>query len=119
MKPTSDVDLALVTSRESLAAVEAAAQEIAETARDRFGTRLNVLVGSPSLERLSKSRQPGQGVWRAIEREGLDVFARGLVAKGKTAQVRRSEAKLYLDRAVEFIEQALSGLESGRNDVLF
>jgi HEPN domain-containing protein len=38
------------------------------------------------------------------------------VAKGKTAQVRRSEAKLYLDKAVEFIEQARSGLESGRND---
>jgi predicted nucleotidyltransferase len=75
MAPTSDVDLALVTSRESAAEVEAAAQEIAEKARERFGTRLNVLVGSPSLERLSKSRQAGQGVWQAIEREGLDVFA--------------------------------------------
>ncbi len=75
MAPTSDVDLALVTSRESMAAVEAAAQELAETARERFGTRLNVLVGSPSLQRLSKSRQAGQGVWQAIEREGLDVFA--------------------------------------------
>jgi predicted nucleotidyltransferase len=75
MKPTSDVDLALVTSRESVAAVEAAAQEIAEKARERFGTRLNVLVGSPSLERLSKSRQARQGVWQAIEREGIDVFA--------------------------------------------
>lgn len=38
------------------------------------------------------------------------------MAKGKTAQVRRSEAKLYLDKAVQFIEQARSGLESGRND---
>jgi len=71
MRPSSDVDLALVTSRDSVAAVEAAAQEIAETARERFGTRLNVLVGSPSLERLSKSRQ----TWQAIEREGIDVFA--------------------------------------------
>ena len=75
MAPTSDVDLALVTSRESVAAVEAAAQEIAETARERFGTRLNVLVGSPSLEKLSKSRQGRQGVWQAIEREGIDVLA--------------------------------------------
>jgi predicted nucleotidyltransferase len=75
MAPESDVDLALVTSRESVAAVEAAAQEIAEKARERFGTRLNVLVGSPSLERLSKSRRAGHGVWQAIEREGLDVFA--------------------------------------------
>lgn len=75
MAPTSDVDLALVTSRESIAAVEAAAHEIAETVRERFGTRLNVLVGSPSLERLSKSSQAKQGVWRAIERDGIDVLA--------------------------------------------
>lgn len=75
MKPTSDVDLALVTSRENVAGVEAAAQEIAEKARERFGTRLNVLVGSPSLGRLSKSRQTRQGAWQAIEREGIDVFA--------------------------------------------
>ena len=75
MAPRSDVDLALVTSRESVAAVEAAAQEIAETVREQFGTRLNVLVGSPSLEKLSKNPQAKQGVWQAIEREGIDVFA--------------------------------------------
>lgn len=75
MARSSDVDLALVTSREGVAAVEAAAQEIAETVRARFGTRLNVLVGSPSLERLSSGRQTGRGVWQAIEREGIDVLA--------------------------------------------
>jgi len=75
MRPTSDVDLALVTSRESVAAVEAAAQEIAEIVRERFGTRLNVLVGSPSLEKLSKTHQARQGVWQAIEHEGIDVLA--------------------------------------------
>ena len=75
MTRRSDVDLALVTSRESVEAVEAAAQEIAETARERFGTRLNVLVGSPSLESLSKSRQTRRAVWQAIEREGIDVLA--------------------------------------------
>jgi len=80
MARSSDVDLALVTSRESAAAVEAAAQEIAETARERFGTRLNVLVGSPSLESLSKSRRGRQGVWRAIAREGIDVLANSKAA---------------------------------------
>ncbi len=74
MASESDVDLALVTARESVAAVEAAAQEIAETVRERFGARLNVLVGSPSLDRLSKGRQPKQAVWRAIKREGIDVL---------------------------------------------
>ena len=38
------------------------------------------------------------------------------MAKGKTTQVRRGEAKLYLEKAVQFIEQARSGLDAGRND---
>ena len=38
------------------------------------------------------------------------------MAKGKTAQVRRGGARLYLDKAVQFIDQARSGLDSGRND---
>ncbi len=40
------------------------------------------------------------------------------MAKGKTAQVRRGEAQLYLDKAVQFIEQARSGLDSGRYDAV-
>ena len=74
MAPKSDVDLALVTSRDSVAAVEAAAQGIAEAARERFGARLNVLVGSPSLEKLTKNRRAGQSVWQVVDREGIDVL---------------------------------------------
>lgn len=80
MASASDVDLALVTSLESVAAVEAAAQEIGEIVRARFGTRLNVLVGSPSLERLSTRGHAGRAVWQTIEREGIDVLAGTKVA---------------------------------------
>src|SRR5438477_7924817 len=38
------------------------------------------------------------------------------MARGKTVQVRRNGARLYLDKAIQFIEQARSGLDSGRND---
>jgi HEPN domain-containing protein len=38
------------------------------------------------------------------------------MARGKTTQVRRGEARLYLDKAIQFIEQARSGLDAGRND---
>ena len=69
----SDVDLALVTSSARVARVEAGAQEIAEAVRERFGTRLNVLVGAPSLAALTK--RPGGGVWGSVDREGTDVFA--------------------------------------------
>lgn len=38
------------------------------------------------------------------------------MAKGKTAQVRRGEARLYLDKAIQFIEQARAGLDADRYD---
>ena len=38
------------------------------------------------------------------------------MAKGKTTQVRRGEARLYLDKADQFVEQARFGLDGGRND---
>lgn len=38
------------------------------------------------------------------------------MAQGKTAQVRRAEAPLYLEKAVQFLEEARSGLEANRND---
>lgn len=77
---TSDVDLALVVPRESVLAVEAMAQELAETVRKRFGTRLNVLVGSPTLVALTRGGRPGRKVWQAVEREGIDVLAKPAVS---------------------------------------
>lgn len=76
MTSGSDVDLALVAPSESVPAVEEAAQELAEAVRKRFGTRLNVLVGAPSLSVLSRRDRPGRNVWKAIEREGIDVSSK-------------------------------------------
>lgn len=75
MTPQSDADLALVTSRDQVEVVQAAGEAIAEKIRERFGMRINVLVGSPSLERLTRSRQARRAVWQAIERQGIDVLA--------------------------------------------
>jgi len=38
------------------------------------------------------------------------------MANGMTTEVRRGEAWLYLDKAVQFIEQARSGLDADRRD---
>ncbi len=75
MTSESDVDLALVTSPDTVEMVQVAGEEIAEAVRERFGTRINLLVGSPSLETLIRSRQPKRAVWQTIEREGIDVLA--------------------------------------------
>src|SRR6267143_318611 len=50
------------------------AHELAETVRKLFGTHLNVLVGSPTLDALIRSSRPGRNVWQAVEREGIDVL---------------------------------------------
>jgi predicted nucleotidyltransferase len=80
MTANSDVDLALVSPRESVPAVEAAAQELAEIVQKQFGTRLNVLVGSPSLDVLSGRGRRGRKVWQAIAREGIDVLTKSTAA---------------------------------------
>jgi len=38
------------------------------------------------------------------------------MTKGKTVQVRRGDAQLYLHKAIQFIEQARAGLDATRND---
>ena len=38
------------------------------------------------------------------------------MGQGKTVQVRRAEAPLYLDKATQFLEEARSGLEASRYD---
>ena len=38
------------------------------------------------------------------------------MAKGKTVQVRRGEARLYLEKSIQFLEQARTGLDASRND---
>lgn len=38
------------------------------------------------------------------------------MARGKTAQVRRAEASLFVDKAAQFLDQARAGLEANRND---
>jgi HEPN domain-containing protein len=38
------------------------------------------------------------------------------MAQGKTAQVRRAKAPLYLEKATQFLDEARSGLEANRND---
>jgi len=75
MTRDSDVDLALVTPRDSVEAVRAAEQEIAEAVRTRFGVHLNVLVGAPSLESLGRAGRPGRDLWNSIKRESIDVLA--------------------------------------------
>lgn len=70
----SDVDLA-VTCEDGFADVtEEDMTKVAEAFRARFGSRLNVLIGAGSLDRLSARRVGGNGVWKRIAEEGVRLI---------------------------------------------
>ena len=77
MGPASDVDLALICNQSDQSRVEAAVEDLAAAARQRFGVRLNVIVGSPDLATLARKTT----VWRAIEAEGVDLSLAGARAR--------------------------------------
>src|SRR5712692_1373742 len=72
---SSNVDLALVCPPEGVPALDAARELLSEAVRRRFGARLNLLIGSPSLAELGSRRRAGSELWRTIAREGYDVLA--------------------------------------------
>lgn len=67
-RPTSDIDVAVVGAERSEAELEQPLAELADRVRDRFGTELNVIVGTGA-------RRRGRGpLWARIEREGLQLL---------------------------------------------
>jgi predicted nucleotidyltransferase len=71
----SDLDVAFVCPDGTAAAVEAAMVELQEDARRRFGAKLHPVVGSPSLEELTRPDRPGHALWQRIRREGVPLAA--------------------------------------------
>jgi len=71
----SDVDLAVVVSESRrVAETELALQEIADVVRQRFGVRLEGIVGLGTVEYLMSSRRRGHRLWRNVVREGIVLF---------------------------------------------
>ncbi len=75
--PTRDVDVAVVCGAGEEVAVEAAAADLTEEARRRFGVRLDLLVGAPSLADLTAADRPGRDLWQRIRRDGVPLLGPG------------------------------------------
>jgi predicted nucleotidyltransferase len=74
MTSASDIDLAVVVlDTSTITETESALERVAEAVRARFGNRLNVTIGSPSIEQLQRPSRPGHRLWARIVREGIPV----------------------------------------------
>ncbi len=77
MTSASDIDLAVVVLDPSkIIETESALDRIADAVRERFGNRLNVTIGSSSIEQLRRPSRPGHRLWERIAREGIAVIDR-------------------------------------------
>ncbi len=77
MTSASDIDLAVVVlDRSTLTETESALDRVADAVRERFGNRLNVTIGSSSIEQLQRASRPGHRLWTRIVREGIVVIDR-------------------------------------------
>lgn len=70
MRETSDIDVAIVTRKRRSARRPPETSDLEAEVRRRFGTRLNVMVGTKDLAKRSKRRRAATEVWDIIAREG-------------------------------------------------
>lgn len=77
MTSASDIDLAVVVlDTSTITETESALDRVADAVRERFGNRLNITIGSSSIEQLQRPSRPGHRLWTRIVREGIAVIDR-------------------------------------------
>jgi predicted nucleotidyltransferase len=76
MNSRSDIDLAIVMPKQK-GELGPELSDIEDEIQQRFGTRLNVIVGTKELVTTGKRRRAGRELWDVITREGLQVFPAG------------------------------------------
>ena len=78
MKPGSDLDVAVIcTSPRYIPKMEQVLEEVSDLAHERYGNRVNAVVGAKSLDELCRSDNRGYRLWRRIKSEGALLFPVG------------------------------------------
>ena len=70
----SDIDLVVLCPADAFESVRTALDDIADTARRRFGRRLSAMVEAAPAADLHDRRRRRQGVWRRIREEGIQIL---------------------------------------------
>jgi len=74
MRPDSDIDLAVISLPRKAAKLGAVAETLSETAVQRFGNPLHVVVGHGSIQAMAQPGVKGYRLWRTIAKEGVPIL---------------------------------------------
>jgi predicted nucleotidyltransferase len=76
MAPDSDIDIdiAVICPKNKVASTKRAIEPLAELTAERFGNRIEVVVGSRPIAELTKPGQPSSRLWRTIARDGIRLI---------------------------------------------
>lgn len=71
---SSDIDVALTCAGNKAHRAEQAMARIADVVQDRFGNRLNIVIGISPPADLRRPGRPGYRLWERISREGIALL---------------------------------------------
>jgi predicted nucleotidyltransferase len=87
MKPESDLDVAVICpSARHIPKTEQSLEEVSDLTHERYGNRVNAVVGARSLSELTRSNSRGYRLWRRIKREGAPLFSVAVVGESSGAK---------------------------------
>ena len=73
--PGSDIDVAVICPSARVADTEEAMEAIGERTAERFGNRVNAIVGTRPVEELARGGRSGSGLWKAIAQDGIPLIS--------------------------------------------
>jgi predicted nucleotidyltransferase len=73
--PGSDIDVAVICSPARVADTEDAMEAIGERTAERFGNRVNAIVGTRPVGELARGGRSGSGLWKAIAEDGIPLIS--------------------------------------------
>ncbi len=93
MTSASDIDLAVIVSDPTNTnETEAAIERVADAVRDRFGNRLNIIIGASPIDQLRRPGRHGHRLWTRIVQEGIAVIDREKSRKTEARKKRPGHA---------------------------
>jgi predicted nucleotidyltransferase len=74
MRPDSDLDVALITTSGKSRKLASIMEELGEDTTDRFGNRIQAVIGTQPIEVLAARGQSRFRLWREIAKNGIRIW---------------------------------------------
>jgi predicted nucleotidyltransferase len=74
MRPDSDLDVAIITTSGRARKLASIMEELGEATTDRFGNRIQAVVGTQPIEVLAARGQSRFRLWREIAKNGIRIW---------------------------------------------